>query len=127
MPSCAECSGERWSCCGFFKYALKPPQPIRWTRLSPPALPASFAANSSNVWLTGPLAKVMQNGGAPGSAQSITVYSTRNEIQSFQVHVQAGTSPINALNVTMSDLVNAKREPGFPPPRQTSWCIEKRT
>ena len=73
-----------------------------------PALPASFAANSSNVWLTGPLAKVMQNGGAPGSAQSITVYSTRNEIQSFQVHVQAGTSPINALNVTMSDLVNAQ-------------------
>lgn len=73
-----------------------------------PALPASFAANASNVWITGPLAKVLQNRGTPGSEQSITVYATRNEIQSFQVHVQAGSVPINALSVTMSDLVNTR-------------------
>lgn len=61
-----------------------------------------------NIWITGPLAKVLENTGAPGSVHWAVVYTTRNEIQSFQVHVQAAASPINALSVRLSDLVNAQ-------------------
>jgi hypothetical protein len=62
----------------------------------------------SNIWITGSLAKVLQNAGSPGTDHWITTYTTQNEIHSFQVHVQAGTIPINALSITMSDLVNAQ-------------------
>jgi hypothetical protein len=59
------------------------------------------------IWMTGPLEKVLQDKGTPGSVRSITVHTTRNEIQSFQIHVHAGDGPINALSVTVSDLTNA--------------------
>jgi hypothetical protein len=73
-----------------------------------PAVNSIAASYPNNVWITGPLVKVLQNAGAPGSDHSITVNSAKNEIQSFQVHVQASADPINELNVTMSDLVNAQ-------------------
>jgi hypothetical protein len=72
-----------------------------------PPVNTAAAAYPSNIWITGPLAKVLQDSGAPGSAHAITVYTTRNEIQSFQVHVHAGGSPM-ALGVSMSDLVNTR-------------------
>jgi hypothetical protein len=71
-------------------------------------IPAQVGSAPANVWMTGPLAKVYQNAGAPGAAHAITTYAAKNEIQSFQIHVQAGAAAIPALSVTMSDLVNAK-------------------
>jgi hypothetical protein len=73
-----------------------------------PAMDTNAADYPSNVWITGPLAKVLQNTGTPGTTHWALVYSTRNEIQSFQVHVQAPAAGIPNLSVTMSDLVNAK-------------------
>jgi hypothetical protein len=73
-----------------------------------PAMNTDPGAYPGNIWITGPLAKVLRDSGTPGPAHWLTVYTTRNEIQSFQVHVKAGTSAINALTVTMSDLVNAR-------------------
>ena len=61
-----------------------------------------------NVWITGPLAKVLQNTGSPGNVHWAQIHAAKNEFQSFQVHVQAGAGPINNLNVTMSDLVNTR-------------------
>ncbi|HEY4365581.1 MAG TPA: hypothetical protein VGN17_31760 [Bryobacteraceae bacterium] len=66
------------------------------------------AGAPANVWMTGSLEKVLQDKGNPGAAHSMTVSTMRNEIQSFQVHVHAGQTPVRALNVTMSDLVNAR-------------------
>jgi len=59
------------------------------------------------IWVTNSLAKVLQNTGTPGTAQSITLYAAQNEFVSFQVHVQAGAA-IPALSVTMSDLVHER-------------------
>src|SRR5712691_8436320 len=73
-----------------------------------PATNTNSGAYPGNIWITGPLAKVLQESGAPGAVHWATVYTTRNEIQSFQVHVHAGVRPINAFSVTMSDLVNAR-------------------
>jgi hypothetical protein len=75
-----------------------------------PATNTDSAPSSANIWITGPLEKVLQDSGLPGSGQSITVYTARNEIQSFQVHVQASAGSINALSVTMSDLVNVRND-----------------
>src|SRR5450631_38896 len=73
-----------------------------------PAIDMTPGDYPDNIWITGPLSKVLQNTGGPGSVHWAVVYTTRNEIQSFQVHVQAGASPLNALGVTLSDLVNAQ-------------------
>src|ERR1700686_4414038 len=62
----------------------------------------------ANVWITSPLAKVLQGAGKPGTTKAAVVYAVPNEIQSFQVHIQAPPVGIAAYNVTMSDLVNAK-------------------
>jgi hypothetical protein len=73
-----------------------------------PAMDTNPGDYPSNIWITGPLSKVLQDSGTPGAAHWATVYTTQNEIQSFQVHVRAAAGPINALSVTMSDLVNAQ-------------------
>ena len=67
-------------------------------------------AYPQSIWMTGSLAKILQDRGAPGAAQSVRIYTTRNEIQSFQVHVHAGQVPINALSVDMSELVNTQTQ-----------------
>jgi hypothetical protein len=59
----------------------------------------------SNIWITGSLAKVLQNTGAPGTDHWAILYAAQNETQSFQVHVQA-VNRISALNVKVSDFVN---------------------
>jgi hypothetical protein len=79
-----------------------------------PTIDTNSADYPSNIWATGPLEKVQQHVGTPGPLHWVQVSSTKNEIQSFQIHVQApvaslgGPSGIAALNVTMSDLVNAR-------------------
>jgi Domain of unknown function (DUF4091) len=73
-----------------------------------PSIDCSAADYPANIWITGPLVKVRQDTGSPASTPCITVYATQNEIQSFQVHVQAPSGGIPNLNVTMSDLVNSK-------------------
>ena len=74
-----------------------------------PAIDTNPGDYPSNIWITGSLAKVLQNSGTPGAVHWAVVYTMQNEIQSFQVHVNnSGTGAINALNVTMSDLVNAR-------------------
>lgn len=73
-----------------------------------PNIDTNPADYPSNIWITGPLAKVLQDSGSPGTVHWAVVYTTKNEFQSFQVHVQAGVTPIQALNVTVSDLVNSQ-------------------
>ena len=55
-------------------------------------------------WITNGLAKVQPNG-TPGTASSIGIFAARNEFESFQVHVQAGSAPIS-LSVSVTDFVN---------------------
>src|ERR1700732_2834483 len=71
-----------------------------------PAIDSNAVHYPGNVWVTGPLAKVHSDNATPGSIHWAEVASARNEFQSFQVHVQANSSPI-LLGVTVSDLVNA--------------------
>lgn len=61
----------------------------------------------SNVWVTGPLAKIHPDAAVPSPLHWAEVASARNEFQSFQIHVQAGTNPIN-LSVAVGDLVDAR-------------------
>ena len=62
----------------------------------------------SNVWVTGPLTKVLQDAGLPGTGRAAVINAFPNEIQSFQIHIHAPAAGISAYNVAMSDLVNAK-------------------
>src|SRR5260370_4362274 len=78
-----------------------------------PTIDSNPADYPSNVWVTGPLAKVHPDNATPGSIHWAEVASTRNEFQSFQVHVQAGSSPI-VLIVTVSHLVNAQTSARIP-------------
>ena len=73
-----------------------------------PSIDQNPANYPSNIWITGPLAKVLRNTGTPGALHWAVVYAMRNETQSFQVHVQAPAGGIPNLSVTMSDLVNAR-------------------
>ena len=73
-----------------------------------PSINTNPAAYPGNVWITGPLAKVLQESGEPGAVHWAMVFGTRNEFQSFQVHVRAGPNRIQALNVVMSDLVDSR-------------------
>jgi glycosyl hydrolase family 123 len=59
----------------------------------------------ANVWVTDSLAKVHTDA-LPGTMRVAVLSAARNEWQSFQVHVRAGSSPI-ALNVAIGDLVNS--------------------
>ncbi|MFZ0410755.1 MAG: glycoside hydrolase domain-containing protein, partial [Candidatus Acidiferrales bacterium] len=59
-------------------------------------------------WVTGPLAKVLQNAGVPGTVKWAIVYATQNEIQGFQIHINANAGAISNYSVTMSDLVNSQ-------------------
>ena len=56
------------------------------------------------VWITDSLAKVQPNA-TPGTAGPLNIYAARNEFESFQVHVQAGSAPIS-LSVSVTDFVN---------------------
>src|SRR5512135_747427 len=58
-----------------------------------------------NVWVTDGLAKVHTND-PPGTLQTIQFSAARNEFESFQVHVQAVTNPIQ-LDVTVNDFVDS--------------------
>ncbi|HEY4365582.1 MAG TPA: hypothetical protein VGN17_31765 [Bryobacteraceae bacterium] len=72
-----------------------------------PALDTNPADYPSYIWITGPLEKVLQETATPGDVHWANVFATRNEIQSFQVHIQA-VNGVGQLNVAMSDLVNAQ-------------------
>ena len=73
-----------------------------------PAMDTTPTDYPSNIWVTGPLAKVLQNTGTPGIVHWAVVYAMQNEFQSFQIHVQAQSGGISNLKVVMSDLVNAQ-------------------
>ncbi len=64
----------------------------------------SKRVHQHTVWFTNGLAKVQPNA-SPGTATSIAIFAARNEFESFQVHVQAGSAPI-ALSVSVTDFVN---------------------
>ncbi len=93
---------------------LPQPAPVAIASMDPldpsfsPATDTNPAHYPANVWITGPLAKVQQTTGAPGTDHWAQVHAMKNEIQSFQVHVASPASGVAALNVTMSDLVNAR-------------------
>ena len=70
-----------------------------------PAVDTNPASYPSNVWITGPLVKLTPSA-MPGTTHWAFVSAARNEIESFQVHVRAGTASL-ALDVTMSDLTAA--------------------
>ena len=96
FPSCPSRLFERYS----------QPASTRWTL---PLFQYRFrkANIPSNVWVTGSLAKVLQDAGLPGVGKAALVYAFPNEMQSFQIHIQAPSNGIPAYRVTMSDLVNA--------------------
>jgi hypothetical protein len=73
-----------------------------------PAIDQNVLHYPSNIWITGPLAKVRQDVGSPGNVHWAIVSGTQNEFQGFQVHVQAPAAGIANLSVTMSDLVNSR-------------------
>ena len=58
------------------------------------------------VWATDSLAKVQPNA-APGSGQWLSLSAARNEFESFQVHVHAGSNPVQ-MNVSVSNFVNTQ-------------------
>ena len=70
------------------------------------ALFSAIAFGQPTVWMTDALVKVQPNA-TPGGASSISLYAARNEFESFQVHIQAGASPVQ-LSVTASDLFNSQ-------------------
>ncbi|MGC1659605.1 MAG: hypothetical protein WA737_06280, partial [Candidatus Acidiferrales bacterium] len=73
-----------------------------------PTIDENSADYPANVWVTGPLAKVLQNTGAAGTVKWAIVYATQNEIQGFQIHINANAGAISNYSVTMSDLVNSQ-------------------
>jgi len=73
-----------------------------------PVIDQNPADYPSNIWITGPLAKIRQDAGSPGTTHWAIINSAQNEFQSFQVHVQAPGGGNSNLNVTMSDLVNSR-------------------
>ena len=59
----------------------------------------------SNVWVSDSMQKVHQDTGSPDAVHWAILSAAKNEFGDFQVHVQAGDTPIS-LGVTVSDLVN---------------------
>jgi hypothetical protein len=74
-----------------------------------PAIDMDPSRYPSNVWITDTMVKV-QPGATPTatSARWATLAAARNEFESFQVHVRAGASAITGLEVTLSDLTDAR-------------------
>jgi hypothetical protein len=62
-------------------------------------------AQAPIVWISDGLVKIQPNNPTPGSQSSISISAARNEFESFQVHVLAGSAPV-ALSVSVSDFVN---------------------
>src|SRR5687767_13516658 len=58
-----------------------------------------------NVWVTGAMAKVQPVDAAPENEKWALLWAARNEVESFQVHVQAGGADAE-LEVTASELVD---------------------
>jgi hypothetical protein len=65
----------------------------------------------SNVALSGPLIKLLQQTGSPSgiehSSPCVTIYATQNEFRDFQAHVQAPGGGYSALTIAMSSLVKS--------------------
>ncbi len=60
----------------------------------------------ANVWITDGMVKVHPDA-APGAIHWADLHAAKNETESFQVHVQAGASPIQ-LSVTIGELVDTR-------------------
>jgi hypothetical protein len=72
----------------------------------PRATSAVSPPSATSVWVTGPLVKVLADAPA-GGGQSLQISAAQNEFESFQVHLRAGSSPVQ-MDVTVSDFVNAR-------------------
>ena len=64
-------------------------------------------AGNAGIWITGPLAKVLQTNAALGSAQSLQISASRNEFADFQVHALPTTNPVQ-MSVAVSDFTNSQ-------------------
>jgi hypothetical protein len=58
-----------------------------------------------NVWVTSAMAKVQPDDATPGGDKWALLWAARNEVESFQVHVQAGGAAVE-LEVTASELTD---------------------
>jgi hypothetical protein len=68
------------------------------------AAPVDYA-----VWAADGMAKVAHNAApAPGAARVIKMWAARNEYESAQVVVRAGTQPLDQVKVTIADLIGPK-------------------
>lgn len=66
----------------------------------------AHAAYASNIWMTDWTVKERQDTGTnPGSACTLTIYGTQNEIVDFQVHFTDGGSGTTGLKVTVGNFV----------------------
>ena len=70
-----------------------------------PSIDTNPANYPQNVWVTDGMAKVHPDA-TPGAVHWAEPYAAKNELESFQVHVQAGGAPVE-LSITVSDLVDA--------------------
>ena len=71
-----------------------------------PSIDTNPADYPANVWVTDGMAKVHPDA-TPGAVHWAELYSAKNELESFQVHVQAAAAPMD-LSMTVSDLVDAQ-------------------
>ncbi len=67
--------------------------------------PADVEAVPGNVWVTNAMAKVQPNA-SPGSGRFADLHAARNEFESFQIHVHAGSAAMH-ITATPSDLAGA--------------------
>jgi hypothetical protein len=76
-----------------------------------PPMDCNSADYPANIALSGPLVKLRQDASSPsavaGSSPCVTVHLFANEIQSYQVHVQAPSGGYSGLTITLSDLVKS--------------------
>jgi Domain of unknown function (DUF4091) len=59
----------------------------------------------ANVYIVGPILKVRPTD-QPGGASSASLLAARNEFESFQIVIQAGSSVVQGVNVTLSAPLN---------------------
>jgi hypothetical protein len=73
-----------------------------------PSIDTNPSDYPDNIWVTDGMSKVRQDSGSPGTVKWSILYAAQNEFESFQIHEQAGASPVILNNVAVSDLVNAQ-------------------
>jgi hypothetical protein len=73
-----------------------------------PSIDTNASDYPDNIWVTDGMSKVHQDSGSPGTVKWSILYAAQNEFESFQIHEQAGASPVILNNVAVSDLVNAQ-------------------